>query len=48
MKRAVDMLAAGGVDPSGLVEARYPLARADEALAHAGRRGAMKILVDAS
>jgi threonine dehydrogenase-like Zn-dependent dehydrogenase len=47
MKRAVDMLAAGGVDPSGLVEARYPLARADEAFAHAGRRGAMKILVDA-
>jgi threonine dehydrogenase-like Zn-dependent dehydrogenase len=48
MKRAVDVLAAGGVDPSGLVEARYPLARADEAFAHAGRRGAMKILVDAS
>lgn len=48
IQRAVDMLACGGVDPSGLVEARYPLARADEALAHAGRRGAMKILIDAA
>ena len=46
MKRAVEMLASGGVDPMALVEARYPLARADEALAHAGRRGAMKVLVD--
>jgi threonine dehydrogenase-like Zn-dependent dehydrogenase len=47
MKRAVDVLASGKVDPRPLVEARYPLARADEALAHAGRRGALKILVDA-
>ena len=47
MQRAVDALAAGAVDPRPLVEARYPLARADEALAHAARRGAMKILVDA-
>lgn len=46
MKRAIEMLASGGVDPMALVEARYPLARADEALAHAGRRGAMKVLVD--
>jgi threonine dehydrogenase-like Zn-dependent dehydrogenase len=46
MQRAIDVLASGAVDPRPLVEARYPLARADEALAHAGRRGALKILVD--
>ena len=47
MKHAVDVLASGSVDPLPLVEARYPLARADEALAHAGRRGALKVLIDA-
>jgi threonine dehydrogenase-like Zn-dependent dehydrogenase len=47
MRRAVDVLASGAVDPLPLVEARYPLAQADRALAHAARRGAMKILVDA-
>jgi threonine dehydrogenase-like Zn-dependent dehydrogenase len=47
MKRAVEALASGTVDPRPLIEARYPLARADEAFAHAGRRGALKILVDA-
>ena len=46
MKRAIDALAAATVDPLPLVEARYPLARADEAFAHAGRKGALKILVD--
>ncbi len=46
MKLAVDVLASGSVNPLSLVEARYPLARADEALAHAGRRGALKILID--
>ena len=44
--RAVDALAAGRVDPLPLVEARYPLSRADEAFAHAGRRGALKVLVE--
>ncbi len=44
--RAVDVLASGAVDPLPLVEARYPLARGDEALAHAGRRGALKVLID--
>ncbi len=48
MQRAIDALASGAVDPMPLVEARYPLARAHEALAHAGRRGALKILVDGS
>lgn len=46
LRRAIAMLARG-LDPSGLIEARYPLSRADEALRHAGRRGAMKVLVDA-
>ncbi len=46
MQRAIDVLASGAVDPLPLVEARYPLSRADEALQHAGRRGALKILVD--
>jgi threonine dehydrogenase-like Zn-dependent dehydrogenase len=46
MGRAVEVLASGAVDPLPLVEARYPLARADEALAHAGRRGALKVLID--
>jgi threonine dehydrogenase-like Zn-dependent dehydrogenase len=44
--RAIEVLARGDVDPLPLVEARYPLARADEALAHAGRKGALKILID--
>lgn len=46
MARAVDALARGAVDPTPLVEARYPLARADEAFAHAARKGALKILVE--
>jgi threonine dehydrogenase-like Zn-dependent dehydrogenase len=45
--RAVTVLAKGEVDPLPLIEARYPLARADEALAHAGRRGTLKVLIDA-
>ncbi|MCC6524543.1 MAG: alcohol dehydrogenase catalytic domain-containing protein [Polyangiaceae bacterium] len=44
--RAVAALATGAVDPSALVAARYPLARADEALAHAARRGVLKVLVE--
>lgn len=47
MKRAVEVLASGSVDPLPLVEARYPLSQAVEALAHAGRRGALKVLIDA-
>jgi threonine dehydrogenase-like Zn-dependent dehydrogenase len=43
--RAVATLAAGRVDPTPLIEARYPLDEADRALAHAGRRGALKVLV---
>lgn len=47
MARAVASLARGAVDPTPLVEARYPLGRADEAFTHAARKGALKILVDA-
>ena len=46
LQRAVAMLAAKTVDPLPLVEARYPLDRAAEAFAHAGRKGPVKILVD--
>ncbi len=48
MARAVTALASGRVDPRPLVAARYPLSEADAALEHAGRRGALKVLVDAT
>lgn len=47
MGRAMDALAAGRIDPTNLIAARYPLARAVEALGHASRRGTLKVLVDA-
>jgi threonine dehydrogenase-like Zn-dependent dehydrogenase len=43
---ALAMLASRAVDPSPLVEARYPLAEALAAFDHAARPGALKILVD--
>ena len=45
LARAVALLERG-VDPTPLVVARYPLARADEALAHAARPGTLKVLVE--
>jgi threonine dehydrogenase-like Zn-dependent dehydrogenase len=48
MRHAISELTRGSIDPLPLLEARYPLARADEALLHAGRRGALKILIDAA
>lgn len=45
MQRAVGALAAG-LDPTPLVAASYPLERADEALAHAARKGTLKVLVE--
>jgi threonine dehydrogenase-like Zn-dependent dehydrogenase len=46
MRRAVATLAAGTIDPRPLVDARFPLSRADEALVHAGERGRLKVLID--
>jgi len=46
LDRALDALASGRVDPTPLIAARYPLARAEEALAHAAKKGALKILVE--
>jgi threonine dehydrogenase-like Zn-dependent dehydrogenase len=43
---ALALLARGEVDPRPLVEARYPLAEGLAAFEHAGRPGAMKVLVD--
>jgi len=42
---ALAAMADGRVDPRPLVEARYPLDRAEEALAHAARPGALKVLL---
>ena len=44
--RAVEALAAGSIDPMPLVAARYPLAEAEAAFAHASRKGALKVLVE--
>ena len=46
MKRAIELLERGAVDPRPLIAARYPLARADEALRHARRPGTLKVLVE--
>ena len=45
---ALTALAEGSVAVLPLMEARYPLAEAVEAIAHAARRGALKILLDCS
>jgi threonine dehydrogenase-like Zn-dependent dehydrogenase len=45
LQPALDVLARGDVPVARLIEARYPLARAEEAFAHAARRGVLKILV---
>jgi len=42
---ALRLLAAGLVDPHPLIDARYPLADAERALAHAGQPGALKVLL---
>jgi threonine dehydrogenase-like Zn-dependent dehydrogenase len=46
LARAMELLAAGKVDPTPLIERRYPLGQAAEALVHAGERGTLKILVE--
>jgi threonine dehydrogenase-like Zn-dependent dehydrogenase len=46
LAQAVAALAEGRVDPRPLIEARYPLEKADEAFAHAARRGTLKVLIE--
>ncbi len=48
LPRALAALAEGSIDPTPLVSARYPLAEAERALAHAARREALKVLVHAA
>ena len=43
---AIDALEAGRVDPTPLIVARFPLARADDALRRAAEPGTLKVLVD--
>lgn len=43
---ALRLLASGAVAPGPLVAARYPLAAAEAALAHAARPGALKVLLE--
>ncbi len=43
---ALAAMASGAVDPRGLVEARYPLAEAETAFAHARRQGVLKVLLE--
>ena len=45
---ALRALEHGDVDVDALVTARVPLARAEQALARAAERGALKVLVDCS
>jgi len=45
--RAVELLASGRVDPRPLIAGRYPLEHAEQALEHAARSGAGKILIEA-
>ena len=42
---ALRLLAAGLVDPRPMIEARYPLADAERALAHAAQPGTLKVLL---
>ena len=45
---ALQLLEAGTIDPRPLIHARYPLAEALAAFTHAGRRGTLKVLIDAA
>jgi 2-desacetyl-2-hydroxyethyl bacteriochlorophyllide A dehydrogenase len=42
---AIRVLASGRIDPAPLIEATYPIERGVEALEHAGRPGALKVLI---
>lgn len=43
---ALRLLASGRLDPTPLIDARYPLSAAEAALEHAGRPGTLKVLLD--
>ncbi len=45
---ALAAMADGRVDPRALIDARYPLAEGVAAVAHAGQRGVLKVLLEAS
>jgi threonine dehydrogenase-like Zn-dependent dehydrogenase len=42
---ALRLLTAGDIDVTSLIQARYSLDNAVEALAHAGRKGVLKALI---
>ena len=46
MAHAVKVLSEKGIDPTPLIEARYPLKEALTAFAHAGASGALKVLIE--
>lgn len=43
---AIAALADGRIRPEGMIDARYPLERGSDALAHAARPGVLKVLID--
>jgi threonine dehydrogenase-like Zn-dependent dehydrogenase len=43
--RAINVLSKGTINPSPLITARYSLAEAEQAFAHAATPGVMKVLV---
>lgn len=45
MRRAVELLARGELDPRPLIAARYTLEDAEQALEHAAKRGVLKVLI---
>lgn len=46
LRRAIEVLAAGRVDPRPLIGARYDLEHAEQALEHAAMSGLLKVLID--
>ena len=46
LRRAIELLASGRIDPRPLIAARYELAHAEQALEHAAQKGVLKVLID--
>lgn len=46
MRRAMDALASGAIDPTPLIAARYSLEEGERAFAHAASKGVLKVLVE--